>query len=397
MHRNPHPPLFILVLLSSFASVTAVLFTPALPAITQTLGLSPTQAKLTVSLFIVGYALGNLPWGPFSNRFGRKASLYCGILLTLFGTFLILLVERYQFPWLLFTGRFLTAIGSSAGIKVALTMIGDTSSQEAASKKLSMVMLSFAIAPGIAVAIGGLLTTHFGWESCFYFLGAYSIALLLLSLFLPETCKELDLQALNVQRIATGYLAKLKNRVIILTALIMGCGTVFIYLFASDAPFIGINKIGLTPDQYGLMNLVPPVGMVLGSFVASRLAGRKEPIFSILLAIVILLVASAGMLIFFLLDITTIWSLFIPMIFMSFAIAILAPNAMSLALSHAKNKSNASAMMNFVNIGFAAGVLFINESFQLHTTYMMPLTFTILTILMIFLRQRLARVLQSKS
>lgn len=387
--KSKEPSLFILLLLVSFASVSAVLFTPALPEISKFLGISNGKAQLTMSVFLIGYAIGTLPYGPLSNRLGRKPVIYIGTLLATFASLLIIFAGKAQLFWLFVAGRFLMALGSSVGIKIAFTMVGDVYSHEKATKKLSYILLGFAIAPGLAIALGGILTDKFGWESCFYFLTGYSVLLFILSFFLPETGPEPDPEALNLANIKTGYLQKLKNKKLVTCALLMGCGTSFVYLFASEAPFIGIGRIGLKADVYGLLNFIPPVGMIIGSVCANLLAGKKNPLAVIQQGILISLACSLLILFLFLLDIVTPWSLFIPMPFLYIGLALVFSNASSLAMTHAKNKSNASAVMNFINMGVSVITLFIVEALPEHQPFIMPLFFILIGGAMILLRMRL--------
>lgn len=391
MSTSKEPQLFILLLLASFASVSAVLFTPALPEMAKQFGITSAQAQLTMTTFLVGYAFGNLPYGPFSNRFGRKPAIYVGALLAVVGCLIILLAGVLDAFWLLLVGRFLSALGSSVGLKITFTMIGDVFSQTQASKKISYVMLSFAIAPGLAIALGGLLTNHFGWVSCFYFLTAYSLLLLALSTLLPETCQKQDMDALDGVKILTSLAQKLKNKKLVTCALLMGCATSFVYLFASEAPFIGIDKIGLSPDVYGILNFIPPVGMIIGSFFALRLAGKWEILPIMTLGIVIALLGAAAMFVLFLLDIVSLYTLFIPMPFIYVGLSLIFSNTSALAMSHAKNKSNASAVMNFINMGVSVAALLTLESLTSHKAYILPLFFLLLGGLMLVLHLSLLR------
>lgn len=379
------PPLFILLLLASFASVSAVLFTPALPEIARNLGISSGQAQLSMTAFLIGYALGNLPYGPLSNRYGRKPTIYLGIIIAIVGTVLILIAGAFHAFWLLIFGRFLAALGSCVGLKITFTMIGDIYSQTQATKKISYIMLSFAIAPGLAIGLGGFLTSHFGWEGCFYFLTLYSIVLFGLSFLLPETQKEPDLEALNIAKIKTGFVQKLTNKRLVICALIMGCTTSFVYLFASEAPFIGIERIGLKVDEYGLLNFIPPIGMIIGSFFANQLAGKRENISILLLGILIALVCSIAMLLLFLSGFVTLWTLFVPMPFVYIGLSLIFSNASGLAMSQTKDKSNASAVMNFINMGVSVFSLLLIEALPIHETYTLPLFFLFLGVLMLTL------------
>lgn len=389
--HSQEPQLFILLLLASFASVSAVLYTPALPAMAESFRITNAQAQISMTAFLIGYALGNLPYGPFSNRYGRKPAIYVGILLAIVGSLLILLGGALHSFWLLVMGRFIAALGSSVGLKITFTMIGDVYSQTKATKTISYMMLSFAIAPGLAIALGGLLTSQFGWESCFYFLAGYSALLLLFSLRLPETGQEKDLEALNCTKIITGLWKKFKNKQLVTCALIMGCATSFVYLFASEAPFIGITHIGLRADTYGILNFIPPIGMIMGSFFAHQLAGKKSILTILVMGIGIAFLGSIVMCILFLAGTINALSLFIPMPFIYIGLALIFSNASGLAMTGAKNKSNASAVMNFINMGTSVLALTTIESLPSHKIYVLPFFFLFLGCLMLILRFTLLR------
>lgn len=391
MHKlAKEPSLFILLLLVSFASVSAVLFTPGLPQIADQLGISEAKAQLTITIFLIGYAFGLLPYGPLSNRFGRKPTAYLGISIAIVGCLLILLVQKIPDFSLLLIGRLLMALGSSVGLKIAFTIIADAYQHEKATKKITYMMLSFAIAPALAIGAGGFLTNQFGWISCFYFLTGYSLFLMILTSFLPETCQELDPHALKIQTIAEGYLYKLKNKKLVICAILMGCGTSVIYLFAAEAPFIAINHIGLSADTYGLLSFIPSVGLIAGSLWANALAGKRSPLFVMLLGMLIALFFAAAMLVFFALDMINAWTLFLPMPLMYLGESLVYANASSFILSHAKNKSYASATMSFLNMSLSVVTLIVFESLPTRSLVVMPLVFTCATAAMVVLRDKLA-------
>lgn len=384
------PPLFILLVLASFASVSAVLFTPALPEISKKLEISQAQAQLTMTIFLVGYALGNLPYGPIANRFGRKPAIYLGGALAAIGSLLVTLVSSRDTFWLFILGRFLMALGSAVGMKVAFTMVGDVYQQQTATKKISSFIYSFALAPCLATAIGGALTLHLGWQSCFYFLIGYSLLICFLGSLLPETAPSKDLNALNIEKIAAGYLEKFRSKELVACGLIMGCMSAIIYLFATEAPFIGIEKIGLSPDTYGLLTFIPPIGMITGSLITKWLTGKKDPHFLMLLAGLSSLVISTLMLGLFILGPVNVWTLFIPMPFLFVGLAFLFANTSALAMVRAKNKSNASCVMNFINMGTAVVALLLLELLPVHEAFFMPLLFVLFSGFILLLRRHIA-------
>jgi DHA1 family bicyclomycin/chloramphenicol resistance-like MFS transporter len=390
LNTLPKPSVFILVLLVSFGSISGVLFTPALPQIAEQLGLSQGTAQLAITLFLVGYAFGLLPYGPLSERFGRKPATYLGISIALLGCFLVLLVDKFPFFSLFLWGRLLNALGSCVGLKIAFTMVGDSYKDEKATRIISYLMLSFAIAPALAIGIGGALTTHFGWMSCFYFQTAYSLFILTLAYFLPETCQKKDRHALKLHAMAAGYLQKITNPKLILCSLLMGGGASIIYLFAAEAPFIGIGQIGLSPQHYGILNLIPASGLVFGALLANALR-RTPPLASIRIGVLSAIAFTALMLLLFLLGFINAWTLFLPMPLIYIGESLVYANSSSLVMSHAQNKSYASATMGFLTMSSCVVILLINEWLSSHHAVVMPLIFMAIVLLMFLLLQLLKK------
>ncbi len=357
------PQFFILALLISFGSVGAALFTPALPAMQLYFGISVGEAQMTITSYLLGYAFGHLPYGPFANRYGRKPTLYAGLSLAIVGALLCALSAPLKSYGLLVIARTLQALGACVGLKISFTMIADVYSQKEATKMISALAMAFAIVPGIAMTIGGFLTQYFNWQSCFYFLAIFGACMIWLSRRLPETATFFDDRALKISSIIEGYGAVLKNRHLMICAFIWGCCTAIVYIFIAKAPFIGISLIGLEPSAYGLFNVLPPAGMIIGSLLAMRLA-RFDVLKVILGGIIGSLVFAMTMLVPFAAGMITVWTLFAPMLLFFIPETLVFSNISSYGLSTAKNKSNASAILNFINlctalIGvFLAGIIF---------------------------------------
>ncbi len=379
------PQFFILLLIVSFGSVGAVLFTPALPSIQEFFGLSVGATQFTITAYLIGYAVGQLPYGPLANRFGRKPALYMGISLAIFGSLLCALSAHIgSFP-LLIVARFLQALGACVGLKVSFTMVADCYTQEESTKMISRILIAFAIMPGIAIAIGGWITQQLGWESCFYFLALFGAFMLWLSSRLPETSTILDPQALKLKSIIRNYGAILKNKHLIISSLIMGCGTAIVYIFASKSPFIGISILGLEPEIFGSFNLIPPIGMIIGSFLATRLAGRFGLLTLLMTGILASIGATLVMLALFSIPIVNAWSLFLPMLFINAAETFVYANSSSFGMNSAKNKSNASAVLNFINMGTSFVAVFFTELVYPESPILMPLSFLFFFMMMIYL------------
>lgn len=386
------PQFFILLLLVSFGSVGAVLFTPALPEIQGFFGVSVAAAQLTVTTYLIGYALGQLPYGPLANRFGRKQALYIGLSLAIVGSLLCAISAPLHSFTLLIVARFLQALGACVGLKVSFTMIADVYNQTEATKKISRIMISFAIMPGVAVAIGGWLTEYFSWPSCFYFLALFGLFMLFLVARLPETAQSLDRNALQVKSILHGYGLKFKSERIVISGLLMGCGSAVVYIFASKSPFIGINLIGLEPVVFGTYNLIPLIGMVLGTVLAAKLAGRISVLNLLFIGALGSFLTTFAMFIPFSMGLLNVWTLFIPMVFIYLVEAMVYANASSFGLAHAQNKSNGSAVINFINLSATVLAVLFAEFIYPESAIVMPISFLIAFFFMILLGLRLRRL-----
>lgn len=379
------PQFAILLILVSFGSVGAVLFTPALPSIESFFNVSIGKAQFTVTAYLIGYAFGQLPYGPLANRLGRKKTLYVGLSLAIIGSLLCALSASFESFGMLIFARVVQALGACVGLKISYTMIADTHEQTEATKMISRILLSFAIMPSIAVAIGGYLTQEFGWQSCFYFLAFFGLAAILLATRLPETAKRIDKQALEISSIYRGYKEKFRDQRLIISGLLMGCGSSVVYIFASKAPFIGIALIGLSPEEFGMFNLLPLIGMISGAFLATWAAGRYHFLSLILFGILASLLSTSLILVPFAMSTINQWTLFLPMIVIYIVEALVFSNASAFGLSTAKNKSNASAVLNFINLGLTVLAVFLSGIIYPESALLMPICFAALFLIMLLL------------
>ncbi len=384
----------------SFASVNAVLFTPALPDITSFFGIAENVAQYTLSWFLIGYAVGQLLYGPLANRYGRKTALYIGISLQIIASLCCVLSGYVQaFPLLLF-GRVLLALGSGVGLKMTFTLVNECYEPKVASQKISYLMLAFAITPGLGVALGGFLNTHFGWISCFIACALYGLVLLLFVAKLPKIETQCDLNALKFSHLKSDYREQFNNKKLLAGGLLMGGSTCFVYLFAALAPFIAINIMGMNSEQYGMANILPSIGLIIGSLVSARCA-KKFPLEKLILTgIMICALGTSYMMLAIGFKMPALWSLFMPMVIIYMGLSFVLANASSLAMSFVQDKAHGSAVMSFINMGTATVVVLSMGLFSTKPI-LLPISYLILCILMmplycwltktVMLKMRIAR------
>ncbi len=368
------------MLLISFGSIGAVSLTPALPQITEYFSISPQQAGSCISLYLIGYTLGQLFYGPLVNRFGSRTTIIIGASIEIIGAVLCILAEPLNSFNLLLIARIIMAIGAGSGLTLALTISSKLSTAQDSGRNISLLTIAFAITPGIGVFAGGWLLTIANWTSSFYLMAAYGVMILLLGLQLPEVISSRNPHALQIAKLISNYLAQLKFLPTICGGLLLGSATSIIYGFAALAPFISINLMQITPSQYGSYNLIPVIGMLLGSIISSYL-GKSYSSHNIL-KLGLTIVSIGAILALVLLNCLPeqALSLFMPTTIVYIGLPLVFANASSLTLTNAQDKSNASAMLSFINLSSAVVVTLLLTLISIHSVLTIAILFVVFSI-----------------
>jgi len=355
------PSLLTLIALISFGSIGAALFTPAIPQISEFFGVSIKSAQLTVTLYLIGYSVGQLLYAPIAKQYGRKPALYIGVTVSLvFSLLSALSGPLYHFKLLLY-GRLFMALGSSVGLSLTFLIISDYFYEKHARKITAYAMLAFAVVPGISIAAGGFLVTYLGWESCFYFLTLYACWVLFLIYRLDETSSKEERKKVRFLASMKQYMIDFKNPLLLVYALVIGSSTLTVYVFAATAPVIVIHEMGFRPDTFGLFNLIPASGYFLGNVLAARLAYHFSihSVFHLGMGVV-----GGGLLALF----GVFWAgfggvvtLFLLAFIVYLGIPLIYSNAAVLATFRSKNKPNASSIMSFYNMSCSVIGVFLIE------------------------------------
>ena len=366
--------LLILMLLISFGSIGAVAFTPGLPMIAQFFAISSAKAELTVTWYLFGYTIGQLLYGPLANRYGSKNTIVVGAVIEIIGAIGCIASYYANSFELLIVSRFIMALGAGGGLTMSFTISSTLCSHKENASVLSLLTIAFAITPGIGVFIGGVLVSYYDWISTFYFMVLYGFIILLLGRTLPEVFAEKKMDSLNPRKLLHNYLNQF-NRPVIFGGLLMGSGTCIVYTFAALAPFIAMDVIGVTPQIYGLYNFIPVIGMLIGSLLASHFSKIYTPEKSIKLGLLTILAGVSLLFLGFVLFAHNILSLFVPMFVIYIGSSFLFGNGSALALRNADDKSNASALMSFINTSSAAIAVMLLAFFPIRTAIILPLLY----------------------
>lgn len=259
----------LLGLFMSFGPLSIDLYLPSMPAIGRAFAASEPQVQLTLSLYLIGYAFGQVTYGPISDRFGRKPVMITGLLVFCAGSVIGFSAQALE---VVIAGRIAQALGASGAMVVTRAVVRDLYEGARAGHQLSSVGVIMSATPIAAPIIGGVLLTLGGWRAGFAFqfvIGA--LALLLATRYLGETHRP---TATPLQVILANYRTVAANPVFLAN---LGFGSLAyggLFAWIAGSPFVLQSLHGLTPFQFGLCYAVSCVGYMLGSVVATRLVLR---------------------------------------------------------------------------------------------------------------------------
>jgi DHA1 family bicyclomycin/chloramphenicol resistance-like MFS transporter len=225
--------------------------------------------QLTITLYLIGLAIGQLLYGPVSDRFGRRPVLLAGLaLFTLAG----LATTAAPNAWTLVLARILQSIGACAGLVLGRAIVRDSATADRATAQLALLTLVMSAAPAIAPVLGGTATAWFGWRAAFALLAIVgAVTLVFAILLLPETNA---LQSSSRASLLLGSLRLFRSRAFCGYVLGGACTTTSFYAFMAASPFILVNLLHQSPERVGLYYLLLMVGVAAGGLAANRLAGR---------------------------------------------------------------------------------------------------------------------------
>jgi DHA1 family bicyclomycin/chloramphenicol resistance-like MFS transporter len=271
---SPHSPLFTLLLgaLVTLASFATDMGLPVLAETARSLHVPAGRAALTLSVFLAGFAVGPLLFGPLSDHFGRRRVLLTG--LGMFVVFGALGAFSHSLNALLLW-RFLMGTGAGGCQVLVLAVVRDLFTGVEARVKQSYVNLAGGVAPIIAPTIGIAIARFGGWRAIYGALAIGGTVLFTIaSLGLAESAPRGEPGALTVRGAIESYLRVVRHPVsmgyVAVIALNFAC--LFAYVSASSLVLIGL--LGVSQRVYGLMFAATSAGLMVGAFTNARLSAR---------------------------------------------------------------------------------------------------------------------------
>ena len=263
--------LAVLSLLMGFASISTDLYLPAMPAMQLALGASAGTIEWTVSGYLIGFSLGQLFWGPLSDRLGRRLPILLGLLLFVAGSAGCALASS---AGALIAWRVLQAAGACASVVLARAMVRDLYAGSQAARTMSTLMTVMAVAPLIGPSVGGLVLAAWSWRAIFWALVGVGGLTALAVWWLPETLPPARRSRQPLVQALAGYGGLLKEPMLLAY---LGLGGFFyggMYAYVAGTPFAYIGYHHVSAQHYGLLFGLGIAGIMIANLLNARLVGR---------------------------------------------------------------------------------------------------------------------------
>lgn len=258
--------------LSALGPFSVDAYLPAFAGIRASLGATPLEIQQTLSSYLFAFAVMFLFHGALSDSFGRRPVILVALVVFTLASLWCAVAGSVQG---LIVGRVFQGLSVGAGMVVGRAMIRDLFGPEDAQRLMSLVTLFFGLAPAVAPIIGGWLFVGLGWRSIFFFLAAVGLALVAVSArYLPETLREEERQSFHPVALIKGYREVGVHLRFLLLSLAVGLNFNAFFLYILSAPvFVGVH-LALGPEQYGWLFIPCIVGIMIGSQLSGRAAGK---------------------------------------------------------------------------------------------------------------------------
>lgn len=343
----------ILGALSAFGPLSMDMYLPSLPLLTRDLQTSTSLAQLSIAACLIGMAVGQLFFGPLSDRYGRRGPLLIGLMC--YGAASFLCAVTPSIGWLLLF-RLIQGLAGGAGLVISRAIARDLYSGIRLTKFFSMLMAVNGVFPIIAPMIGGFVLRFTSWHGVFVLLGLIGGMLFLIALFgLPETLHR-DRRIVGGARASVSALGGLlRDRMFISYAAVQGLITGAMFCYISGSSFVLQEQFGVSPQGFSLIFALNGFGIVLMTQLAGILSGRIGELRVLQGGTVIAAMGSVALFAGLFLHPQQLFAVLVPLFFIVSMVGIVGTTAFSLAMqSQGKAAGSASAVVGLMMNLFGA-------------------------------------------
>jgi DHA1 family bicyclomycin/chloramphenicol resistance-like MFS transporter len=370
--------LFVILSLYPLVGMGIDLISPSLPAISHNLNASNNFAKNLITLYLLGYALGNFILGILSDALGRRKLMLFGFFFFMLVSLLPIFFEKIS---VLLFARLCQGFTIAAFGVIGRAVLADILPKEKLIRFATLIATMWGIGPIIGPMIGGYLQFYFGWQACFYFFAIMGFLGLLAMIFvIPET--HFQRQPLQYQPLKNNFIIILTHRAFFGIVTLMGLTYSLLIVFNTLGPFIIQASLGYSSIYFGHVALFMGLTFLTGTFLCRRLLQKLSPENLFFYALFFFTIIAAISVVAAFLNPHNIWVIIISSVLMFLECGIIYPAALGKGLSLFRHLAGSgAAVMNLINI-LITSITALIMSF-LHADSAIPLTFIYLTLMLL--------------
>jgi MFS transporter, DHA1 family, multidrug resistance protein len=353
VQRSRQQNFFLILILGALNAITPFsidMYLPAFPRIAADFNTSIEKVALSVSTYFLGFAVGQIIYGPLLDRFGRKPPLYVGLLLYIVATIGCFTSSSIEALWVI---RFIQALGGCVASVAAMAMVRDFFPVEKSASVISLLVLILGASPLLAPTLGSFIVSWWGWHFVFIMLAVITVIILLaVFFFLPEGHVPDKSISLKPAPIIKGFKEVLTNPLFYVFALAGSFSFSGLFVYVAHSPAIFMNHFNLNEKLYGGLFALLSVGFIGGSQL-NHILTKKCSNRQILKTVLLIQVITATV---FLIGAVQQWYGLTAVIVLLFILlsccGITYPNAAALCMApFSKNAGTASSLLGFIQIG----------------------------------------------
>ncbi len=286
--------LAVLVLISMGGPLGMNIILPSLSSYQVAFETDYARAQLTLTVYLAAIAVGQLFYGPLSDRFGRRPIVLIGLVILVLGSVVCFFATSIE---MMIIGRMVQALGGCAGMVMGRAMVRDRYDSDKAATMIAYMTMAVVVAPSLAPLLGGVLEDQAGWKASFVFVIIFALLVLLVSLKgAEETLASEKRHQARFGALFMSFLYLLRNRVFLSYALQVSFSTAAYFTFLGGTSYVLIDLMGGTATELGIYFVVVSAFYIAGNFVTARLTERIGIYRLILVGTCIALIGPFGML-----------------------------------------------------------------------------------------------------
>jgi DHA1 family bicyclomycin/chloramphenicol resistance-like MFS transporter len=346
------PPLILLVLATAIGGISMNIFIPSMPGLVHFFATDIATVQLTLTLYLVGIAVGQLIYGPLSDHYGRRPLMLAGLGLYTLSALVASLAQSIE---ILILARIAQAFGGCAGMVITRAIIRDVYDRDRGASVLGYVTMAMTIAPAMAPVLGGYLDLWFSWRAGLWVLTGFGVTLFLgCVFFLNETLKDPQ-PTIGVLPILHSYRVLLRRPAFLGYAFGVGFSTACFFSFLAGAPYLMIEVLNRPPSDYGIWFVLVSFGYFIGNFITGGLSGRFGVERMVTIGAAMVLGGGIGMLVHALILPLTPAGIFLPAMMVAMGNGVGQPNGIAGAISVDPTRAGAaSGIVGFLQMALGA-------------------------------------------